>query len=107
MVRHKSERLHQQARHQARRLAEDRAQHSNDGYHHGSAYADGAGPRQTHKTCPCFWDPRAIARFREQPKHCARPNCCSNPRRDQKGVARLTLQERRQDERDVAERTNA
>jgi hypothetical protein len=46
--------------------------------------------------CPCWTDPRAMARFREQPK-LSQCYCCSSPRynpwmsRDE----RLTIQERR------------
>jgi hypothetical protein len=69
-------RRHEAARHQARRLSEDRNQH----------FADLA--------CACWTDPRAIARFREQPAQCS---CwaCGNPRRYAKGGERLTRQERR------------
>lgn len=62
-----------------RRLSEDRNQHYND------------------FSCPCWHDPKAMARFREQPKSCAKP-CCCNPRRNGwlSDTERLTMQERRQ-----------
>ena len=66
-----------------------RNQHAAERYHYVPD-APGSGKF----LCPCFWDPKAIARFREQPKHCS---CymCGNPRRHAKGVEVLTLQERR------------
>jgi len=62
--------------HLQRRLKEDRNQHYDD------------------LTCPCWTDPKAIARFKEQPKVCS---CymCGNPRRYEKGLNRLTVQERK------------
>jgi len=52
------------------------------------------GPGDTKFHCACFWNPKAIARFAEQPKHCS---CavCGNPRHWSKGQGRLTIQERR------------
>lgn len=75
-------RRHQASRHMWRRLKEDRNQHYND------------------LNCPCWTDPRAMARFKEQPKVCS---CwmCRNPRRISfKKKERLTLQERKQEWRD-------
>jgi hypothetical protein len=60
-VRNRNFRRHQTARHLARRLKEDRNQHYRD------------------LSCPCWWSPRAIARFREQPQVCSGP-CCGNQR---------------------------
>jgi hypothetical protein len=59
-----------------RRLKEDRNQHYED------------------LACPCWSDPAAIARFKEQPKHCS---CymCGNPRRVFKTKEALTMQEHR------------
>jgi len=64
--------------HMMRRLKEDRNQH----------YAQ--------LDCPCWTDPKAMARFKEQPQVCSNPVCCGNPRR-LKGVraAQLTRQELR------------
>lgn len=59
-----------------RRLKEDRNQHYND------------------LKCACWTDPKAMARFKEQPKICS-GMCCGNPRRFFKGSERLTMQERR------------
>jgi hypothetical protein len=61
-----------------RRLKEDRNQHYRD------------------LDCPCWTDPKAMARFKEQPKSCDR-SCCANPRHNGyfKGEDRLTIQERR------------
>jgi hypothetical protein len=59
-----------------RRLSEDRNQHYDD------------------LICPCWTDPRAMARFKEQPQVCSCPGC-GNQRRWGKGKERLTLQERR------------
>ncbi len=75
-------RRHQTDRHMWRRLKEDRNQHYND------------------LDCPCWTDPRTMARFKEQPKVCS---CwmCRNPRRISfKKKERLTLQERKQEWRD-------
>jgi hypothetical protein len=69
-------RRHQTDRHMWRRLKEDRNQHYNE------------------LDCPCWTDPRAMARLKEQPKmQCA---CCSNPRRGTRyEKPRRTLQEYR------------
>lgn len=56
-------RRHQSERHMRRRLQEDRNQHYND------------------LACSCWTDPKAMARFKEQPTRCSRPWCCGNPRR--------------------------
>jgi hypothetical protein len=69
-------RRHQAEVHMWRRLKEDRNQHYRD------------------LQCPCFTNPRAMARFKEQPQVCS-SWCCGNVRRYQKGQARLTRQERR------------
>lgn len=59
--------------HMRRRLSEDRNQHYDD------------------LSCPCYGDRKAMARFKEQPKHCS---CwvCNYRKREQAGP---TLQERR------------
>ena len=54
-------RRHQTDRHMWRRLKEDRNQHYDD------------------LGCPCWTDPKAMARFKEQPKQCSKP-CCSKMR---------------------------
>ena len=64
--------------HMQRRLKEDRNQHYDD------------------LTCACWTDPKAMARFKEQPQWCSGP-CCGNPRRWFKGSERITMQERRAD----------
>lgn len=61
-----------------RRLKEDRNQHYSD------------------LRCACWTDPKAMSRFKEQPKHCSL-SCCGNPRKWGKGRERLTVQERRVD----------
>lgn len=55
-------RRHQSERHMKRRLKEDRNQHYSD------------------LTCPCWTDPKVMARFKEQPQRCSR-ECCGNQRR--------------------------
>lgn len=60
----------------SRRLKEDRNQHYDD------------------LTCPCWTDPRAMARFKEQPKLCSKLWCCGNQRRVP-GTTNLTMAERR------------
>lgn len=66
-------RRHQTYRHMWRRLKEDRNEHYDD------------------QDCPCLYDPRAMARFKEQPQVCS---CymCGNPRR---WFGERTIQERR------------
>lgn len=66
-------RRHETGRHMKRRLKEDRNQHYNN------------------LSCACWTDPRAMARFKEQPKVCSGP-CCGNPRR---WFGIVTIQERR------------
>jgi len=56
-------RRHQAERHMRRRLREDRNQHYSD------------------LDCPCWYDPRAMARFKEQPQVCSSPWCCGNRRK--------------------------
>lgn len=74
-MRDKAFRRHQTSRHMWRRLKEDRNQHYND------------------LTCPCWTDPKAMARFKEQPKACS---CfmCGNLRYAD-GTEIPTMQERR------------
>jgi hypothetical protein len=78
MARSRAYRRHQANAKMWRRLKEDRNQHYED------------------LSCPCWHDPKAMARFKEQPKVCSRPECCGNPRRS-KGPKneRLTMQERK------------
>jgi hypothetical protein len=66
-------RRHHAQRCMLRRLKEDRNQHYDD------------------LTCPCWTDPKAMAKFKEQPKFCS---CymCGNPRKYFKD---LTMAERR------------
>ena len=78
MGRNRAFRRHQSHRHMHRRLKEDRNQHYND------------------LDCPCWYDPKTMARFKEQPKW-QQCYCCSSqrynvwaPMRD-----RLTMQELR------------
>lgn len=58
-----------------RRLTEDRNEHYND------------------LKCPCWFDPKAMARFKEQPQHCSK-FCCGNQRHAW-GRSDPTIQERR------------
>lgn len=76
-MRSRAFRRHQTQSHMQRRLSEDRNQHYDD------------------LTCACWTDPRAMARFKEQPKRCD-GICCANPRRSWKTKDALTIQERRQ-----------
>jgi len=69
-------RRHQAITHMTRRLNEHNNQHYND------------------LTCPRRSEPRAMARFKEQPKICSCVGC-GNQRRHAKGSDRLTMQERR------------
>lgn len=55
-------RRRQTQRHQSRRLKQDRNEHYND------------------LTCPCWTDPKAMARFKEQPQVCSCRGC-GNQRR--------------------------
>jgi hypothetical protein len=75
-MRPRAYRRQQVRRHLQRRLSEDRNQHYND------------------LSCSCWFDPKAIARFKEQPKRCSCWNCRS-PRYASKGDHRLTIQERK------------
>lgn len=61
-----------------RRLKEDRNQHYDD------------------LSCPCWHSKKAMAFFKEQPKHCGKM-CCANPRNSggASQIERLTIQERR------------
>lgn len=68
-------RRHQTECHQRRRLKEDRNQHYND------------------LNCPCWTDPKTMARFKEQPARKCRQPCCWD-RRKYEGP---TFQERRQE----------
>jgi len=68
-------RRHHAYRQMWRRLREDRNQH----------YAD--------LSCPCWFDPKARARFREQPQVCSGA-CCGNQRHTW-GRTNLTMPERR------------
>lgn len=77
-MRSRAFRRHQTDRHMWRRLNEDRNQHYND------------------LTCACWSDPKAMARFKEQPQVCSEPGCCGNPRRLGKwSSGERTIQERR------------
>ena len=60
-MRERSFRRHQTTRHMMRRLKEDRNQHYRD------------------LSCPCWTDPKAMARFKEQPNLCGW-DCCGNQR---------------------------
>lgn len=57
-------RRHQTYRHMWRRLKEDRNQHYSD------------------LGCPCWHDPKVMARFKEQPQRCS-GWCCGNQRKHQ------------------------
>lgn len=72
-MRDRAFRRHQAERNMRRRLSEDRNQHYRD------------------LNCPCWTDPKVMARFKEQPKHCS---CwmCKNLR----ALYGPTVQERRQ-----------
>ena len=61
-MRSRAFRRHQTVRHQQRRLKEDRNEHYDD------------------LRCPCWYDPRVMARFKEQPQVCS-GMCCGNARR--------------------------
>jgi hypothetical protein len=74
-MRNRAFRRHQTQRHMWRRLKEDRNQHYND------------------LQCPCYTDPKAMARFKEQPQICSNP-CCGNQRHAW-GHKNLTIQERK------------
>jgi hypothetical protein len=65
-------RRHQAERHMRRRLKEDRNQHYDD------------------LDCPCWYDPKAMARFKEQPQICSCRDCGN-----QRQFEGETMQERR------------
>lgn len=76
-MRNRAFRRHQANSHMWRRLKDDRNQHYND------------------LTCPCWDDPKSMARFREQPK-LQQCYCCSSPRYGWGSIKeRLTMQELR------------
>lgn len=74
-MRNRAFRRHQATTKMWRRLKEDRNQHYDN------------------LTCPCYTDPKAMARFKEQPKQDCW--CCKNPRRNFGLDKVLTIQERR------------
>lgn len=74
-MRNRAYRRHQTYRHMWRRLKEDRNQHYND------------------LSCPCHSDPKAMAKFKEQPQLCSW-ECCGNQRRAY-GRYEPTMQERK------------
>lgn len=78
-MRSRAFRRHQTSRHMWRRLKLDRNQHYDQ------------------LTCLCWTDPKATARFKEQPKVNGRCACCTNPRHNGffSGTERLRVQERR------------
>jgi hypothetical protein len=71
-MRNRAFRRHQTMRHMWRRLKEDRNQHYEN------------------LTCPCWHDPKEIAKFKEQPKRCGCWMCSR-----QRATYGITLQERR------------
>jgi hypothetical protein len=73
-MRNRAFRRHQAERHMRRRLKEDRNEHYND------------------LGCPCWSDPKAMAKFKEQPQHCSCATC-GNVRR----LYGPKMQERRQE----------
>lgn len=74
-MRSRAFRRHQTHRHMWRRLKEDRNEHYDQ------------------LDCPCYFDKKAMARFKEQPQWCSR-ECCGNQRHAW-GKVTLTMQERR------------
>jgi hypothetical protein len=58
-MRNRAFRRRQAARHMWRRLKQDRNQHYDD------------------LSCPCWHDPKEMAKFKEQPKFCACSMCCN------------------------------
>ena len=72
-MRSRAFRRHEADRHMRRRLKEDRNQHYDD------------------LDCPCWTDPKVMARFKEQPQLCS-CHGCGNQRR----YEGPTIQERRQ-----------
>lgn len=75
-MRSRAFRRHQTNRHMRRRLKEDRNEHYND------------------LSCACWHDPKAMARFKEQPQRCS-AFCCGNQRHVW-GRKDMTIAERRQ-----------
>ena len=73
-MRSRAFRRHQAERNMRRRLSEDRNQHYGD------------------LNCPCWTDPRVMARFKEQPKLCSCWMCGH-----QRKIYGPTMQERRQE----------
>lgn len=75
MAREISYRRHQTSRHMWRRLKEDRNQHYDN------------------LSCSCWTDPKAMARFKEQPQVCSCPACCNLRNRRSWGSVKLTISE--------------
>lgn len=77
-IRGRAFRRHQSISKMMRRLKEDRNEHYND------------------LSCPCWYDKKAMARFKEQPKMTS-CYCCSSPRYNEwnKAKEKLTMQERK------------
>jgi hypothetical protein len=89
-------RRHQATTHMNRRLSEDRNQHRHDLDHQHPVLVNDEGSychinNEFYKDdpnwylglsfiCPCFYDPRAKARFKEQPKFQCHPLGCGNMR---------------------------
>ena len=74
-MRNRAFRRHQTNRHMWRRLKEDRNEHYSD------------------LQCACWFDPKVMARFKEQPQRCS-GDCCGNQRHAW-GRKNRTMQERR------------
>jgi hypothetical protein len=70
-------RRHQAQAHMWRRLKEDRNQHYD------------------RLNCPCWYDKKVMARFKEQPKLQQCYCCCNRRRNDWAKKEKLTMQERR------------
>ncbi len=85
-MRSRAFRRHQTSSHMMRRLKEDRNQHYDN------------------LTCACYQPGKGMARFKEQPTTCSGP-CCGNPRKWEKS-GKLTLQERRFNDIQIAEEAN-
>jgi len=77
MTREISYRRHQESRHMWRRLKEDRNQHYED------------------LSCPCWTDPKAMARFKEQPQTCSCYVCCNIRNKRSGDRQKLTMPERK------------
>lgn len=80
--------------HMWRRVKEDRNQHNADKYYVSLYSIPISEAMNTKFHCECWWDPKRIAQFAEQPKLCS---CymCGNQRKYGKGQNRLSWQERR------------